>query len=333
MGNTHTEADKRKALTEFIINGKQFKLLPHGIQNDKEFILALIELRIYSLILFDIPYQFREDDDILLAGIDAGLEIPGDMLVRTTREDVAMKLYPNEFSYGYFNKLHKSLQHNKSFALRVLSICPLEYRYMPDELKHDEEVILEALTKNGLVLEFAPENVRSNADFVKIAVASDWNALKFASEELRNNYDIVLKALDKSPLVLGYAGHKLRDDYDIVRSATQKDPHTLVLASKRLVNDRSLLDKIESHMIDDHLLLRLDKRNQVYLIEKIVQRLKDAPWLFCFIKNSILRDPEIYSLIVREVPVLSKYLETPEDDQMIGVQQAQTTLKRRLKRN
>lgn len=290
MGNTvgttreiDYERERMDALFKFI-RSDSYKL-PDEFKNDKTFIIDAINIGIGERFVCFIPQIFDDDDEIFEAIVNNNIVIPITMLHKITSEENALKLFSKDNMFNKYSFLNETLQHDKSFALKVLSKCPYEYKSMPREIRFDEEVELEAIKLRGTNLCYASRAGRCNRELVKLAIDNNPHALEFASEELR-------------------------DDYEIVTNAMKKDLYTLTYASKRLINDHGLLKKIlranSNNVCIQNILRSVEKRTLIELFVPFIKLFKEKPYLIAYLDDSVFCD--MADIIFNEIPILTKYV-------------------------
>ena len=291
MGNTvettreiDCEQKRIDALFKFIRSGDCY--LPNEFKNDKEFIIDTINIGIAGRICYSLPKDLANDDDIFESLVNNDEYIPKSMLHKITSEENALRLYVNDSVMDKYRFLNKTLQNDKSFALKVLSKSPGEYFSMPHEIRFDEEVQIEAIKLKGTNLCFASDTAKRDTKLVKLAI-------------------------DGNPYALQHASEELKDDYDIVFYAIQKNPHVLCFASKRLINDKVLL----KHVLDNdeyvdvrEILPSIERENLLDFIKPFMKRFKEKPFLVAYLDESILNGDFIMDIIFDGIPMLAKYI-------------------------
>jgi len=179
-------------------NINSFKYTSNILQNDKEFILNIINEcnNAYKLISFN----FKLDKDIIFSAVKRD----------TCIFEYIMNIIKN----------NEELYSNNDFCKIITTIAvsknPMALEYAYDIFKNDKNIVLKAIKKDSYVLKFAYETLKNDKEVVLSAVYKHGNTLEFASEILKNDKEVVLCAVKHNRYAYNFASDVLKNDKDII---------------------------------------------------------------------------------------------------------------------
>lgn len=118
-------------------------------------------------VLKDIPSEFRDDKELLLAGIQ-------------------------KIGHDTLQIAEKSLLSDKDFMIDCVKLNGHVLQYADDELKKDKELVLTAVSTSwfGFSLQFADESLRKDKEVVLAALKSYSDAIDYVDDSLKDDPDV-----------------------------------------------------------------------------------------------------------------------------------------------
>lgn len=185
----------------FLFNESLFEYVSPKLQNDRDFILEMVDKN--CSILEYAPKKYQDDDEIMNKAIDI---------------------------MGYMVRVASDrLRNDKDFCLKAVKNQADAFSVLPESMKEDKDLLMAAMNQRGEFLMYSPL-VRSDKDLLIQAFSNAFppqsrNLLNVTSEEFRNDPEVALAAIKCTSDNLYDIGKQLKEeigDNDPVEYLTQK---------------------------------------------------------------------------------------------------------------
>ena len=200
-------SNKKEVIQALTLDGMLLSEAPDEIKDDKESVMAALELQVMSegvsgqflefasdrlkadkevvmkavketpSALYDVDDSLKKDKDVVsiaVLGRSGGLSHADDSL--KADKDFFMDLMNRSTEFenltGYsFNCLHESLRGDKEVVMAVVSVYGSQLEHASDSLRADKEVVLAAVENDSWALEYADKSLQKDPGIIK---AADW---------------------------------------------------------------------------------------------------------------------------------------------------------------
>jgi hypothetical protein len=184
----------------------------------------------------DVPFEFRDDEKIVLEIIKTGtLNFASERF----RDNVKMVIKAVKYKSSNLKFASDNLRNNFDVVYSAIKNNPSSLKHASYELRNNEEIVYKALHGCHCTIQYVSEELRNNKEIMMKAVGYEGLNLKFASDTLKNDFDLVMKAVTNNGCSLKFASDDLRKDYDIIKqTAITKKCSEVIEHNTTIINDR-----------------------------------------------------------------------------------------------
>jgi hypothetical protein len=206
---------------------------------DKSVVIEAI--RQNSSIYIHIPEHFKEDEDVLFAGLKSSAICNAwDLISNISEKKLNDRSFIERAVKINGNILRKATRFNNDRKITTDAMIQDagSYMYVSDYIKSLEEFALIAFKYDGRYLHYAPENIKSNKKLVITAVSNYGLALQYAPDVFKSDREVVLAAVYRSGCAIRYAHKTFKSDIEIVLIAIGNSPDAIQFVATELQKDR-----------------------------------------------------------------------------------------------
>lgn len=183
-------SDDKQIVTEciFLFNESLFEYVSPKLQNDREFILEMVDKN--CSILEYAPKKYHDDDEIMNKAINI---------------------------MGYMVRVASDrLRNDKDFCLKAVKSQADAFSVLPAKMKEDKDLLMAAMSQRGEFLMYSPL-VKTDKQLLIQAFSNAFppqsrHLLSVTSEEFRNDPEVALAAINCTPDNLYNIGKQLREE-------------------------------------------------------------------------------------------------------------------------
>lgn len=184
-----------------LFNNSLFKYASKRLQNDREFVLKMVDLNVN--ILEHAPERYLDDNELM----DKAIEISG-YIIRTASD---------------------RLRNDKQFCLKAIKSQASAYSVIPKNMQEDNDLLMEAMNQRGEFLMYSPL-VKTDKQLLIKAFSNAFplqsrHLVYLTSDEFKNDPEVALAAIKCSPDNIWEISQSLREqigDTNPVQYLTQK---------------------------------------------------------------------------------------------------------------
>lgn len=282
----------RDVVLNALLIGKEFMWnISSTFQNDKEFILHLIENN-YEHDIYRFCYQLREDkeifekcmirkDDIRYIGgkLPDNILADRDLIWRAFQHHNFYNYIKDDYKYDLdimrFHLLHYNPEEYKNLPKRILNKLKNDkqfhqdlidkhhenysthsvYQFFSDELKHDLVIIHHLLQKRSSFISLIPKDILNDKAFILYAIAKYNIPIYSLDDHIKNDPDVIHAIIEKDGRQLPY--FKEVTDLKIAKLALKTCPDINILNSHFLTSKELVIDFLNAHPLNCDVILKL----------------------------------------------------------------------------
>lgn len=132
-------------------------------------------------------------------------------------------------------------------AIEAVSVNPLKYNGLPNEMKANRDVVMATVMKDGYMLKNVNPIFKGDKEIVMAAVMNYGLAIISASPEMKKDKEVAMAAVMNNGKALNYISSTLKGDKDVVMTALRKNGDVFFAASHDLQRNQKMIEFAIEH--------------------------------------------------------------------------------------